>query len=370
MHANLRPPVVRLPPRSSFEILLARSAQIAIIFVALVVLVMALQHGRFLLAPLALSVVIGLMLGPLATYLEDRRRFPCWLSALVVVLVFLLIVAALALAIAQPLGFWFGRAPQIWEQLQVRLGELREPIAALQSFRDELREVAGGSNMTVALEETSPAESIAMMAPAIGAQILIFLAGLYFFIATRYQTRAAILRLCLSRRLRWRTAHIFRDVERDVSTYLLSIAAINTGLGVAVALAMWSIGVPSPALWGALAGLLNFVIYIGPALMAVVLFAVGLTTFDTLATSLAPPLVYLALNMVEAQFVTPMAIGRTLTLNPFVIFLALAFWLWIWGPLGGFIAIPALLIVHSAASNILPGMDWSRRPHGTDRARR
>lgn len=359
MRANHKPPIVRLPPRSNFEILLSRASQVAIVFVALIGLVVALKQGRFLLAPVALAVVIGLMFGPVATFLE-RRNLPPAVSALVVVLIFILAVAALALAVAQPLGFWIGRAPQIWEQLQSRLGELREPIAALQTFREELRAVAGGSELTVALEETSPLGSIAMMAPAIGAQILIFLAAFYFFVATRHETRAGILRLCLSRRLRWRTAHIFLDVERDVSTYLLSITAINVGLGVAVGLALWSIGVPSPALWGALAGLLNFVIYVGPAIMAVVLFAVGLATFDTLGASLVPPLTYLALNAVEAQFVTPMTIGRTLTLNPFVVFLALAFWLWIWGPLGGFIAIPALLIVNAAASNILPGMDWSR----------
>jgi predicted PurR-regulated permease PerM len=52
-------------------------------------------------------------------------------------------------------------------------------------------------------------------------------------------------------------------------------------------------------------------------------------------------------------------IGKTMTINPFLILLALAFWIWTWGALGGFIAIPALLICYAIARNILPGTDWS-----------
>lgn len=74
-----------------------------------------------------------------------------------------------------------------------------------------------------------------------------------------------------------------------------------------------------------------------------------------------PPLVYLLLNLIEAQFVTPTVIGRTLTMNPFIVLFALAFWLWIWGPLGGFIAVPALLIVYAIVGNIVPGVDWTAR---------
>ena len=194
-------------------------------------------------------------------------------------------------------------------------------------------------------------------------QVLLFLASLYFFVATRYQTRHSILQVCVSRKLRWRVAHIFRDVERSVSRYLLSISIINVGLGFAVSIAMLAIGMPSPALWGALAGLLNFVVYLGPAVMAVILFAVGLTQFDTLGGSLLPPLVYLAINLVEAQFVTPHVIGRAMTMNPFVVILSIAFWIWIWGPLGGFIAIPVLLVLYSVAANIIPGIPWMPEEH-------
>jgi predicted PurR-regulated permease PerM len=351
-----KPPIVRLPPRSNFEIMLARSSQVAVIIVGAVTFVFALHAGKFVLAPVSLAVVVGLMLGPVANRLE-RRGAPSWLSASVVVLLFLAIVSGLVMALFGPLSFWAGELPRIWEQLQLQLADLRNVIEALRGLQEQLREVTGGEGLTVSVEEGGAVESVATLAPALLAQLLLFLASLFFFIATRNDIRNSVLRLCIDRRLRWRTAHIFRDVEGMVSTYLLSIAAINLGLGIAVGLALWAFGVPSAALWGALAGLLNFIIYIGPTVMAAILLAVGLGTFDTLTASAMPVIIYLTINLIEAQFVTPMVVGRTLTLNPFVVLLALAFWIWIWGPIGGFIAIPAVLVVMAIARNLLPGVD-------------
>jgi predicted PurR-regulated permease PerM len=354
-----RPPVVRLPPQSNVEYGLTRGSQVALIVIGIVTLCFALQVARFILAPISLALVVGLMLGPVATRIEARGISP-YLSAVAVFLLFILILALLALALAGPLLFWVDQAPLVWRELQLGMAQLREPMAALKDVQDQLRQVTGDEGMTVSVEEGSPIDSLVALAPAILAQIILFMASLYFFVATRHQTRLAVLKICVGRRLRWRTAHIFRDVETLVSRYLLSIAAINFCLAVASTLALWAVGVPSPALWGILAGLLNFVMYIGPAIMAAILFAVGLVTFDTITGSLMPPLVYLSLNMIEAQFVTPMVIGRTMTLNPFVVLLALTFWIWIWGPVGGFVAIPALLVTFAVARNIIPGLGFQQ----------
>lgn len=349
-----KPPIVRLPPRSNFEIGLSRSAQISVVLIGAVTFIFALHAGRFLLAPVSLAVVVGLMLGPIARRIE-QRGIGTWVSAGLVTLLFLALLSVLAAALVGPLTFWAGQLPSIWEQLRVQLAQFSEPLNAIRGLQEQVRNITGGSGVTVAVEDGSPVESVVTFAPAMFAQILLFLASLYFFIATREDIRIAVLRLCFSRRLRWRTAHIFIDVESLVSRYLLSITFINIGLGLAVGLAMWVAGVPSPWLWGALAGLLNFVVYIGPAVMAAILFIVGLGSFETLTGSMMPLVIYMSLNLIEAQFVTPLVVGRTLTLNPFLVVLALAFWIWIWGPVGGFIAIPAVLVVFAIARNIIPG---------------
>jgi len=363
-----RSPIVRLPPKSNVELLLLRSSQVAVIVVGFVAMIFALHAGEYILAPASLGIVLGLMLGPVATRLERRGMRP-GLSATLVVFLFLLTVCVLAFAVAAPLSFWLSRLPQIWSDLQLQLSELKAPFETLNRVRGQLRELTGGDGLTVFVDEGSGVASMALLAPAFVGQIVIFFACLYFFVATRNQTRTAVLKLCFDRRLRWRVAHIFRDVERMVSRYLLSITVINIAEGAAVGIVLYLIGVPSAALWGALAALTNFVVFLGPAVMVVVLMMVGLTEFDTLTGSLLPVAVYLGINMIEAQFVTPTVIGRTMTLNPFIVLLALIFWIWLWGPLGGFIAIPALLVVYAIVRNILPGLNWGVDDADTDRNR-
>ncbi|MFC6488442.1 AI-2E family transporter [Nitratireductor sp. GCM10026969] len=352
-----RPGAAPSSPRPGFEVWLARSAQAALVFLGVTAFFFILQAGSFLLVPVALAVVVGLMLSPIALRME-RRGIPPALSATASVLLFVLVIGFLVAALAAPLTSWAGRVPQIWNELQLRLTSLSEPLATMRSLREEIRNVTGEAEVTVSVEEGSAMESFAMLAPTVLAQVVIFFASLYFFIATRHDTRLAILKMCSGRNLRWRASHIFRDVEELVSNYLLSITIINICLGLAVTLALWLIGVPSAPLWGAMAGILNFIIYIGPAIMAALLFGVGLASFQSFAGSLLPPLVYLMLNAIEAQFVTPTVIGKRLTLNPFLVFLAIAFWIWLWGPIGGFIAIPALLIAFAIARNIIPGFNW------------
>ena len=104
--------------------------------------------------------------------------------------------------------------------------------------------------MTVKVQDGGPVQDVALMAPSVLADVLLFLFGLYFFLATRHNIRVSVLSLCFSRRMRWRSAHVFRDVELKISRFLLSATAINSGVGVVTSLAMWAFGMPSPLLWG------------------------------------------------------------------------------------------------------------------------
>src|SRR5690606_3711191 len=106
-------------------------------------------------------------------------------------------------------------------------------LTTLDGLRDNIRAAIGDAGkMEVQVDEGSTVEQAAWLAPAIFMQIVLFLVSFYFFIATRHEIRAAVLSLCFERRLRWRVAHIFRDVEALVSRYLLSITAVNIGLAI------------------------------------------------------------------------------------------------------------------------------------------
>lgn len=345
------------PIDGQFEHVLATSSNVAMVFVGGVVLLIVLVVGQSILAPVSLAMVIGLMFGPIADWCEARGVPPA-LSALVVVVALLAVVMAALLLFAVPLSQWVGKAPEIWSHLQVHLASLKEPLQSLSALQGQITAIFGGPNaINVRVADGSTVTSLALIAPAIGAQVLLCLASLYFFVATRHRIRISVLSLCVSRRMRWRTAHIFGDIEDKVSRFLLSVTVLNFGVGIVVSLAMWAMGMPSPLLWGALALALNYIPYIGQAIMVVVLLSVSLGTQSGWIEILLPVGAYLVITFVEGQLVTPQVLGRTMTLNPFLILLSATFWLWAWGPIGGFISVPALLVLQSVLAHVLPSKE-------------
>ena len=107
----------------------------------------------------------------------------------------------------------------------------------------------------------------------------------------------------------------------------------------------WFFGFTSLILFGVLAMVLNYVPYVGAACMILVLFVVGLVSFPSFVYAFVPPISFLVLATVEGQFITPTVLGHQMMLNPLVVILALAFWSWIWGPMGTFLAVPLTIIV-------------------------
>jgi predicted PurR-regulated permease PerM len=336
--------------------IVSTAARFSLIAVGIIAVTAALEFAQLILAPVFIAVVIGLMFGPIADRME-RAGLPPAMSGALLVPLFILLTLGIMMSIAVPLSDWSRQLPVIWERLQAMAANWREVLTTLDSLQDNVRAAIGDAGkMQVEVDDSSTVEQAAWLAPAIFMQIVLFLVSFYFFIATRHEIRVAVLSLCFERRLRWRVAHIFRDVEAMVSRYLLSITAVNTGLAIAVALAMWALGVPSPLLWGVLAGVLNYIVYVGPAMMAAILLGVGLAVGDTTVATLAPVGAYLGLNLLESQFVTPHVIGRAVTLNPFLVFLAIGFWIWVWGPVGGFVAVPVLLIMAATIRHVVPGI--------------
>jgi len=339
---------------SQFERLTIQTSRLALIVIGGLALIVALALGKVVLAPISLAIVVGLMFGPVADALE-RRRVPSGLSAAMVVVLFIAVLLAAGALFTAPLLAWIERGPALWSKLQSQLVAFKAPFETMGAIQDQLKTLMGSNAaLTVKVQDGGPVQDVALMAPSVLADILLFLFGLYFFLATRHHIRISVLSLCFSRRMRWRSAHVFRDVELKISRFLLSAAAINSGVGIATTLAMWALGMPSPLLWGAMAAVLNFIPYVGQATMLVVLFGVGLGTQPSILWATIPVVVYAAINMTADQLVFPQLVGRALTLNPFVIFVSIAFWLWIWGPMGGFLAVPSLLIVQSVIMHIFP----------------
>jgi predicted PurR-regulated permease PerM len=147
------------------------------------------------------------------------------------------------------------------------------------------------------------------------------------------------------------------DIEHNLAGYLTTVTMINAALGTIVGIGTWLLGFPNPVIFGLLAAFFNYVPYVGPAAMVVVLFGVGLVSFPSLGQAAIAPACFVALTTMEGHFITPAIIGRRLTLNPLLVVLALAFWTWLWGPFGAFLATPMMIIGLVILHHLFPSDD-------------
>jgi len=241
---------------------------------------------------------------------------------------------------AGPVSEWIGRAPEIWASARLKLAVFEQPLAATRQLQTALFGSAGAAPAS-APNVVLPV--VAFLTPAAG-ELLIFFGTLMFFLVGQFELRARLISLFAEREAKLRFLKIMNDIEKNLAGYLLVVTIINAALGVIVAFGALLLGLPNPAIFGLCAALLNYVPYVGPAVMVVVLFGVGLVTFPSLGHALLAPIGFIALTTAEGHFITPTIVGRRMTLNPLLIFLALAFWTWLWGPVGTFLAAPLSIV--------------------------
>jgi len=311
----------------------------------------ALRAGAEFFLPLTAALVIAIALVPLLEWME-RRGLPSGLAALLAVIGFLVVANTALVLIVVPATDWFSALPQRLPQIQANLAPVIDFYANLQRFVDEtVQMLATGP---VAAAQTAAVEAprsllqfAATSAPAAIIQMVFALLIIYFFLAgwTRLRRRTINSRGSFDGAMA--VARVIQNVVDATSAYVITIATINLCLGLAVAVALWLIGMPSPLMWGGIVALLNFVPYFGPMLAAVLLALGGLMVFDDVWVALLPAALQVGFHLVEANVVTPMLLGRRLTMNPLLILVSLTFWGWVWGTPGALLGVPLLIILQT-----------------------
>jgi predicted PurR-regulated permease PerM len=338
-----QPPVIRRAE-------VVASALVALLVIAIVAV---LYFAKAFFLPVATAFVVGTMLSPAAGYLE-KRHIPRSVSAVLIVIVACASVAFIVGLIASPLLEWSTRLPELGALLKEKMHMFDRPLALWQ----QLQSMLGGS-------ETLPGSPFQMpkfewvqptfefLSPTL-TEFLLFAATLILFIASWRDLRRALVMTFGDRDTRLRTLRILNEIEVSLGSYLLMVTAINLGVGAATGLICAATAMPNPAGLGALAATLNFFPIIGPVATFVVLTAVGVMSFSTLSAGLMAPLAFVGLTFVEGHFVTPTIIGRRLELNALAVLMALAFWTWLWGPMGGFLSSPILIVGLILKEHLMP----------------
>ena len=310
----------------------------------------ALRAGAEFFLPVTAAMVIAIALVPLLEWFE-RRGLPAALSAGLCVITFLAVATFAILSIVIPAIDWVAQVPQRIGKVRSALEPLLNLYQALAKFIDRTvsqlpSSGSSGGGRTVRIETpNSMLDLLTQNAPHALVQMFFALLVIYFFLANWTGMRKSTITRRTSFEGALTTARVIQQVVAATSTYIGTITLINVTLGALTALIVWWLGMDSPLMWGGIVAVLNYVPYLGPIAAAFLLGVGGLMVFPDAYTALLPPMIFIALHVVEANAITPLIVGKRVHVNPLLILLALSFWAWVWGTVGALLAIPILIIL-------------------------
>ncbi|MFN3347566.1 AI-2E family transporter [Pseudorhodoplanes sp.] len=326
-------------------------SQFATILMAAIMFGALLYLARPLLMPVLAALIVAFTIGPLTGF-AVKRGLPSFVPALIIVAVFAGALYLAVILLADPIYDLISRSAEIGATIKDKFSFMERPLAAIKELTSAL---SGSAALSVDISKPTDVigSVLAMVTPAM-MQFVLFFATLFFFVLGRNAMRQSIVNFFDTRDGRLRALKIFNDTERSLNGYLVTVTIINAGVGLVATLVTWALGFPAPLLWGALAFALNYIPYVGPGIMHATLFVIGLLTFDTLPPALIAPALFIAFTFVEGHFLVPTIIGRQFLMHPLAVFLSLAFWAWLWGPIGAFLATPILIMGMVAAGHLYP----------------
>jgi predicted PurR-regulated permease PerM len=328
-----------------------RRNRILLVIIAVLAVLASLHVARGLLIPIALSFFFAALLSPLVNRLR-RWRVPRVVGAGLVLLVMVGTVAGLIDSTVDPAREWLNRAPGVLREIERKIRPLQKVAVQLDAVAAHAERVADGSDASQASVAAPPRRQMLLLqTPAMAVTVAGTFFLTFFLLAWGPPLLAKIAGGVNDPRAD-RALRIVETAQQEIAQYLGTIAIINVCLGLATFGITMAFGLPTPMLWGVLAATLNFIPYAGSAVTLAVITIVALLTQDGVGPAVGVALSYLALATVEGQLVQPLAVGRRLSLNPLLVFLALWVWGWLWGVAGMLLATPMLLALKALSCQV------------------
>ncbi|MFL6858841.1 MAG: AI-2E family transporter [Allosphingosinicella sp.] len=308
----------------------------------------ALREGAEFFLPVTAALVIAIALVPMLEWLE-RRGLPSTVAAFTCVVLFLAVANIAVASIVLPATDWVRLLPERIGRIRETLAPLMKVYSQLQRFFDDVVRQLGTNHRPVRTVTVEPPNSlldiIATSAPHAAIQMFFAVLVIFFFLSGWTRMRRHTITGRGSFEGAMTTARAIQQMVDATSTYLGTITLVNLALGAVAAFVLWLLGMPTPLMWGGIVAVLNYIPYLGPIASALLLAVGGLMTFSHPSYALLPAVAFVGLHLVEANLLTPMFVGRRLTINPLLILLSLSFWAWVWGTTGALLAVPLLIIL-------------------------
>lgn len=325
-----------------------------------VVVIAGLFLARDVLVPITLAILLSFVLSPIVLLLR-RLRVPKGLAVFVAVLSTLSVLGGIGTLVGTQAASLADRAPSYVTTIHAkvdgasayltnRLPFLRPAANTMAAAADpDVERGTRGHPLSVrVVEKRTPVleEVGSYLSPVVAPfeTFVIVLVVAVFILMQKEDLRDRLIRLFGSSDLH-RTTAAMDEAAARLSRYFLSQLAVNASFGLTVGLGLWLIGLPVPALWGILAGILRFVPYIGALLGAALPLAVAAGGEPGWSTMLMVAALFVTLEPLIGYVVEPLLYGHSTGLSPLSVVVAAVFWTWIWGPVGLVLSMPLTLLL-------------------------
>jgi predicted PurR-regulated permease PerM len=339
------------------------------ISLAVVVTVAALSLAQGFFIPVFVAIVLALALARIVRRLE--RIVPRWIASAIVVLLMVGGAAGFAYSLSNQAARAVAELPNATRNMRQALrvfvnqktgtlGQLQKAIAELERTASEsTQRPATPSGVTPVQVVEPPVDlSNAFWLGSQGvlwiiAQLTLVLFLVYFLLAYGDMFKRKLIRMSgdtLTKRKV--TVQLLDEIGDSVAKTLSHLTITSIAVGIATGISLWLLNVQYAALWGLVAGLLNFVPYVGPLVVAAGLFLASIVQFADISTAAMVASVSIVITSVEGFLFTPIVFGRSARVNPVAVFIGFLFWGWLWGLWGMLLALPLLLMMRAIAERV------------------
>lgn len=337
----------------------SKTVRVLLPYLAILATLYTIYFAKFILLPIVMAAFFALFTSPLVSRLE-KLYLPRSLSTVIVLSGVISALTLVAMLFTNPAQHWWDKLPDLATSMSSSIGEATQSLNSATGNKDAANtaDIAQASESIRNTTFLAMFKSLASSTPLVLTQILGTIFLIYFFLV---HGQVLLLRYVQARSSfhdKRQAVELLAEMQQQLSRYVTTITLVNISLGFCVGCVFYLFKVEDPFLWGALAGALNFAPYLGPLVSASAFALVAYLQFDQIEMALLIPGVYLLINLIESQFVTPTLLGSTLNLNPLIVFVWLVLWGWLWGGFGMLVGVPLLVCLSIYLENTKLIGDW------------
>ncbi len=320
---------------------------LGITVLAVLAVVYTLYFGHAFFVPIIFAMELNFLLSPAIRWARRRLGLPAGVSAAILILSLTGGLGFGVYELAGPARGWLVSAPATLSEAGAKLHTLLKPMEQMSKTAEQMEKA---SNVT---GQPATVRTVVLAGPSMGSRffgttqslvgaLLEVLVLLFFLLSAGDLFLQKVIKVLPQATGQRVAVEVARQIETSLSMYLVTSALLNLMEGVVVSGVMFLLGMPNPLLWGAMVTVLEFIPYVGAFAIIVVFTIASLTVFDNVGHALLVPASFVAVNLIQGNFVGPMIMGHRLSLNPVAIFIGVAFWVEVWGIPGAFLAVPLL----------------------------